>query len=355
MTALRVLFVASSGELGGAELALATYAAHLPAGVSAGALVLSPGPLAGQLRERLDRPVATAHFDGRPSARAAVAFTRGLVRHLRVARPDVVLATGIKAAVLAAPACRLVGVPLVWHKVDLSHDARLARPLAALTAGVIPVSELAGAAVPPGKRLPVVPPPVRLDPAFRVGPERPPATLGSIGRLVPYKGHALVIEAAARLDARVVIAGADVASAPGHREALRTLAAERGVEAEILEHTASVEAVLERLTVLVGATYVDEQGFGLEGFGLALAEGSWAGLPVVGTSAAAIVDGVTGRVVPPRDVDALTRAIAAYLQDPAAGRAAGARGAEWARATLRPETLAAELVEGLSAAWRRSA
>jgi hypothetical protein len=37
---MRVLFVASSGELGGAELALDTYLAHLPADVEGHGVVV---------------------------------------------------------------------------------------------------------------------------------------------------------------------------------------------------------------------------------------------------------------------------------------------------------------------------
>src|SRR4051794_13310502 len=125
----RALLVASSGALGGAELALATYLPHLAATIEAHALVLGRGPLAPLLAETLDRPVAVAGVNGRPSASEIAALTRRLVNHLRRLDPHVVLATGIKAAALAAPACRATGTPLIWHKVDLSHDARLARPL----------------------------------------------------------------------------------------------------------------------------------------------------------------------------------------------------------------------------------
>ncbi len=48
---------------------------------------------------------------------------------------------GIKAAILSAPAGRLTGVPVVWHKVDFSYDRSLARPTAASVRGVIGVSE----------------------------------------------------------------------------------------------------------------------------------------------------------------------------------------------------------------------
>jgi len=345
---VRVLFVASSGERGGAELALATYLEHLPPDVEGHGLVLSPGPVAALLAERLGRPVAAGGLTGRPGIAQAVRFARGYAAELRRVRPDVVLATGIKAAMLCAPAAR--GVPTVWHKVDLSYDGRVVRPLALLTAGVIPVSEAAGAAVPASRRLAPVPPPVRLDPAFRVGADRPPATLGSVGRLVPYKGHADVIEAAARLPgASVVIAGGRDPSAPGHADELRALAAARGVAVELLGHVDRVERVYERLTVLVQATYRDDRGFGGEGFGMSVAEAAWAGVPAVATSGGA--DAYAARVVPARDPAAIAAAVAAVAADPAAAAEASRR----ARADLAPARLAGELVSALRAAAARAA
>src|SRR6201999_1935057 len=126
--------------------------------------------------------------------------------------------------------------------------------------------------------------------------------------------HADVIAAAARLgDARVVIAGGEDPSAPGHAEELRAMAREHRVEVELLGHVDRMEAVYERLTVLVQATYRDERGFGREGFGAAAAEASWAGLPVVATGGA-----FASRLVPERDPAAIAAAVAAYLADPEA-------------------------------------
>jgi glycosyltransferase involved in cell wall biosynthesis len=347
---MRVLFVASSGELGGAELALDTYLAHLPADVEGHGVVVSPGPLAAAMAQRLGRPVATGDLAGRPSAARAAAFVRELRRTIAAIRPDVVHATGQKAAVLAAPAARLTRTPLVWHKVDFSRDRLLARPLATAVTGVIPVSAAIAATVPERRRLAVVPPPVRLDPGFRVSEPRPPATLGSVGRLVAYKGHADVIAAAARLPgARVLIAGGPDPGAPGHGDELRALAECEGVELELLGHVDNVQAVYERLTVLVQATYRDERGYGVEGFGAALAEAGWAGLPVVATmgggAAEVVDDGVTGRLVAPRDVAGLATAIGAYLADPAQAARAGEAAAASTRERLAPAPLAQQLAE----------
>jgi glycosyltransferase involved in cell wall biosynthesis len=351
---MRVLFVFSSGEPGGAELALTTHLRHLPRDLEPSAVVLAPGPIVRVL-EDLGIPAAVASLHGRPTLRRAGGFERGLVDVLRRTRPDVVLAAGLKAALLSAPATRATLTPIVWQKVDLSHDRRLAHPLSLLTTGVIPISRAAAAAVAPRRVLGIVPPPVRLPESFVVTGNRPPATLGSLARLQRVKGHHHLIEAAARLrhrfpELRVLIAGAPHRSEPDYARELRATARRCGLEGrmELLGHVDRAEDVLERLTVYVSATYQDERGFGHEGLGLAAIEASWAGLPVVATngggSPEAVADGVTGILVPPADPGALADAIAAYLSDPGRSRAAGEAGERFARDRFRPAAGAHELV-----------
>lgn len=69
---------------------------------------------------------------------------------------------------------------------------------------------------------------------------------------------------------------------------------------------------------------------GTEGFPNAPMEAASMGLPVVAARVVgcvdAVVDGVTGTIVPPRDVGALTRALSAYLRNPQTGPAHGAAG-----------------------------
>lgn len=69
-----------------------------------------------------------------------------------------------------------------------------------------------------------------------------------------------------------------------------------------------------------------------ETFGNVTSEAMACALPVVGADATGtrslVVDGVTGRLVPPTDVTAYADAIARYARDPAATRAAGLAGAE---------------------------
>jgi glycosyltransferase involved in cell wall biosynthesis len=266
---------------------------------------------------------------------------------------------------MSAPVCRALRVPIVWHKVDLAFDRKLAGPLSRLCTGVIPVGEAVAAAVPPTRVIGFVPPPVRFDESFVVGDPRPAATLGSIGRLVSHKGHHHVIEAARRLlprfpEIRVVIVGSPVPYEPGYQQELHELGARSGLgeRIELVTYVDRIETVLERLTVLVSATYrEDREGSGFEGLPTTVLEAGWAGLPVVATSgggtAEAMRDGVTGTLVPPEDPDAIAAAVARYLEDPQAASAAGRAGSAFVREHFRSADLSARLFTHLAAVSER--
>src|SRR5207244_5258767 len=122
-------------------------------------------------------------------------------------------------------------------------------------------------------------------------------------------------------DLRVLFAGAPSVHHPGYPDELRRVAERTGVadRVELTGFIDDVAAALERLTVFVNATCRDDRGFGREGFGAAMLEASWAGLPVVvtrgGGSPEAMQDGVTGTLVDPDDPRALAGAIVPYLRD----------------------------------------
>lgn len=362
---LRVLSVSSTAELWGAELALATYVRHRPDGFEPRVLCLSSGPLVELLRAD-GVPTAAASLDGRPSVPEAAAFVRRLYADVRRWRPAAIYASGNKAAILCAPAARAASVPLVWHRVDLAMRPSTVRAIAAAGSGVIAVSKASAAGLPRRSLLGIVPPPVRLSESFRVPVPRPSATIGSVGHLHPVKGYHDVIAAAALLrvefpELRVVIAGGRHPAYPGYPDQLRELARRVGLaeRVELVGHVDRIEDVYERLTVLVSATYRDASGLGPEALGAAIAEASWAGLPVVATLGGGtnevVENGVTGRLVLQRQPAEIANAVVQYLRDPAAARAAGESGAELARARFRPEPLANALFSSLRqvAAQRR--
>lgn len=358
---MRVLAVASSGRLGGAELALVEFLRHRPPTAEVQVLQLGGGALQERLAvEGIEASVARG-LEGRPSARRVAGLTRSLLRLLDGGAFDVVLAIGLKAACLTVPAARIAGVPIVWSKVDFSHDAVLARPLAAAVNGVVCVSEAAATALGPlraRRLLAVVGPPVRLPelPYRHPVAERP--TIGTLAALTPYKGQRVMLRAAAILaeefpDIAVVLAGEEVAGAEGYRAELESLARELGLAArvELSGFVEDVGGVLGRLHVYVNATHQDERGYGLEGLSGAMLEASWCGLPVVATRGGGtpegILDGVTGSLVEQDDPAGLARAIAPYLRDPLLARSVGESGMRFVRERFAPAPASARLFAAL--------
>ncbi len=78
-------------------------------------------------------------------------------------------------------------------------------------------------------------------------------------------------------------------------------------------------------------------------------EGMASGRPVVATANPALaefmVDGVTGILVPPGDVDAMTKAIGDLLADPARAAEMGSAGAQYVRERFTSDVMARELAE----------
>jgi glycosyltransferase involved in cell wall biosynthesis len=357
---MRVLALSSYGGTGGSELTFAAFLEHRPQHVEARALLVSDGPLTEVLAGIGIETAAGTGYEGRPTAAALGRFARSLGGLLDRDRPDVVWAMGQKGALLAAAACRAKGVPLVWHKVDFSWDRSLAKPVALAVDGVVAVSEAVAEALGPlrGKLLGVVWPPVTLDPQLRASPDPEAPAIGTLGRLVPYKGHHLIVRAAALLadefpSLRVVLAGDTAPQYPGYRGSLLELAADSGL-GERVEVPGFLPApeVLGRLNVFVNATYRDEDGFGLEGLSGAMLEASWAGIPVVATrgggTAEGLVDGETGTLIDTASPEALAGAIGPYLRDPDLAARAGAAGRDFAHARFAPNVASKRLFDLLA-------
>jgi len=157
-------------------------------------------------------------------------------------------------------------------------------------------------------------------PAYTAGSPAPtPSDVGTllfVGRLRYYKGLDYLIRALPQINARLLVVGI------GPMEAeWRKLAAEVGVAERI---TWLGEVTDAHLPALYHAAdlFVLPASHTSEAFGLVQVEAMAAGLPVVctelGTGTSYVnQDGVTGRVVPPRDSAALATAINALLADPA--------------------------------------
>jgi glycosyltransferase involved in cell wall biosynthesis len=210
------------------------------------------------------------------------------------------------------------------------------------------------------RRLGTVGPPIRLPEGLRARPEPGTPVVGTLGRLVPYKGHHHLVRAGVLLsdefpELRVVLAGDPEPQYPGYRESLLELGMGERLELPGFVPPASV---LERMSVFVNATYRDDDGFGFEGLSGAMLEASWTGVPVVATAgggtAEGVIPGETGTLVEHADPRALADAIAPYLRDPELARRTGEAGARFARERFAPPVVAARLFDLLRQASRRS-
>jgi glycosyltransferase involved in cell wall biosynthesis len=158
-----------------------------------------------------------------------------------------------------------------------------------------------------------------------------------VSRLVERKGIDDVIRAVARTPgAELVVAGGPpIEHLGGDVEARRLLAIARQ---HLAHHRVQLLGGIDRDAVpdLLRSADVVVCAPWYEPFGMVALEAMACGIPVVATAVGGLVDtvidGVTGIHVPPRDPDALARALARLMADPLLRRQMGAAGARRARA-----------------------
>jgi len=147
-----------------------------------------------------------------------------------------------------------------------------------------------------------------------------PIVVGTVGHLAPIKGHDVFVRAAALISAcrpnvHFVILGEDKSPQMDHRRSLENLIAELGLS-EIVTMPGwrdDMPAALSSLTLFVSAARS-------EPFGLAIVEAMAAGLPIVAAASEGaleiIENGLSGKLVPIDDPEALAQAINDLLDDP---------------------------------------
>jgi glycosyltransferase involved in cell wall biosynthesis len=141
-----------------------------------------------------------------------------------------------------------------------------------------------------------------------------------VGRLVPHKGHAVLIAAARLLPPGLGWRLTIVGDGP-ERARLQALAGDGGHAGRIAIKTGLTDAQLsseyEQATMLVHPSLELEAG--TEGFGIVLVEAMAHGVPIVASRAGGIDEVMAdcGVLVPPEDAAALAEAIAALSRDAA--------------------------------------
>jgi mannosyltransferase len=156
--------------------------------------------------------------------------------------------------------------------------------------------------------------------------------IGCFGRVRAQKGSDVFVEAMCRLlprypDFTAVIVGAVVPEQQGFANDLRKRIEAAGLQSRVvITGELAIEEVQRWYRRLSIYAFTSRN----EGFGLTLIEAMAAGAALVASRAGAaefvVDDGVTGRLVPPGDIDALVAALEPLMRDPAAASAMGARG-----------------------------
>lgn len=165
----------------------------------------------------------------------------------------------------------------------------------------------------------------------------PPAYAGAaprllcVGRLIPIKGHIVLLRAFAEARGRLPALELEVAGRGPLEPALRALARELGIGEAVrfLGHVTPIQRAIERAAVVV----VPSMG---EGFGMVALEAMERARPVIAASIGGlgeiVRDGVTGVLVPPGEAAPLAAAIERVAGDAALARRMGEAGRERALA-----------------------
>lgn len=170
----------------------------------------------------------------------------------------------------------------------------------------------------------------------------------SVGRLVPRKGHAFLIDAVKLLvdrgrNIKLVIVG----YGPLKNE---LMAKGRSIDLEIKEAISEEELNEEykKADVFVLPSITDNQGE-KEGLGLVALEAIYFGVPVVafdnGGIGEVIIDGKTGLLIPEKDVAGLAKAIEKMLDDKELRARLIKEATEFASRTFSAEVLARQQAE----------
>lgn len=179
---------------------------------------------------------------------------------------------------------------------------------------------------------------------FAVVHTPPPAPKGklvvlTVGRLHPRKGQLATLEALQRLDPRFrnqveywIVGGQSKA---GYEERLRDTVAKSDLAVRFFGNIPDdeLDAIYDHADIFA-MTSIDYR-HSVEGFGLVYLEAAAHGLPVVahtvGGVPEAVLDGITGLLVPPDHPAQLTAAFERLISDGALRRRLGDAGREWAK------------------------
>ena len=386
----RILYIDHTAKLGGGEIALLHLVQHLDRERFTPIVLLSSdGPLRAKLQESGIEVhlllISDSILESRKDALGLgtllrlrdiallILYSVRLARFIRENRIDLVHTNSLKADILGGVAARLASVPLLWHVRDRIDRDYLPGPVASVfrwlcrwlpdyvvansesTLDTLNLRKPGRAAavysgIDLGSRSYVVHDGVRnlqgqaprQAPIVYTGPHsagltatRPNEALGSIiglvGRISPWKGQHIFLQAAAIVRvgfsrARFQIIGSAMFGEERYEQEIRDLAHSLGLDecVEFLGFRNDIPELVRDMSVLVHASTSAEP------FGQVIVEGMAAAKPVVATNGGGateiIVNGETGLLVPMADVEAMAEAITFLLANPEVGQEMGRRG-----------------------------
>ena len=364
---MKLLCLDQTGELGGAELSLFAEVTNLPHKISV--LLFEDGPLHGMLQ------AAGIHVEVVPVGAGAMAVRKGsgifavfgaipevirlvLMVASRAKAYDAIYANTQKAFVVGALASVLSRSALVWRLRDVlsaSHFSGTLRRAVILLANwkatrVIPNSLATGAAfVAAGGKadnISVAYPGID-ETAFTTISKQAVASIraemgagnakliGVFGRLSPWKGQAVFIDAIAQIPGAIgVIVGGPLFGHETFETELTEKVRALGLKDRIrfLGFRKDIPALMTAMDVIVHSSIAPEP------FGRVVVEGMLAGKPMVASAAGGVVEiiqhGQTGWLVEPGNAEALVQTLRSVLENETQTATVAEAGQLHARATF---------------------
>jgi glycosyltransferase involved in cell wall biosynthesis len=368
---LRVLYVDHTAKLGGGEIAIRNLIQALDnSSVEPVLLSFEEGPLVDQLRASvsvhviaLKKSVASAsrHSLGFASVLklgelvALVQHVRHVARRMRELKVDLVHTNSLKSDIIGGIAGRLAGLPVIWHVRDRiapdylpANVVRVFRTLCrVIPTFVIAVSKASLATIVPAREVVAGASPRAavvydgISATALAAPEASgestltahgqPSRIGVVGRICPWKGQHIFLQAAAQVhrefpDVRFDIIGGPLFGEEQYLQELRELTSKLHLE-DVVSFTGFVHDVPRRiaeLEIMVHASTISEP------FGLVAIEAMAQSKPLIATRGGGIseivVDQVTGLLIPRNDADHMARAMMRLLRDPGLGEQLGRQG-----------------------------
>lgn len=371
---IRICYVNHTAMMGGGEISLLNIVRKLNRQRYTPIVILfSEGPLADQLRQEgielhilpLRQSVSRAKKDSLGlhtllrggDIVAATCFIFRLSRLIRKLGVHIVHTNSLKSDIMGGFAARLAGVPLVWHVRDRITSDYLPAKVVALFRFlarhiphvVVANSKATLATVKVGTKKPslVLYSGIDASKIFQASQvsldehdinrtsteacERQIIKLGLIGRITPWKGQHIFLQAASMIhakhpSARFQIIGGALFAEEQYEKDLRKLCSSLNLDniVEFLGHRRDIPFLVNQLDILVHASTTGEP------FGQVVVEGMAAAKPVIATNGGGVpeivIDGVTGVLVPMNDSEALAKAMDHLLSNPEICRRMGQQG-----------------------------